>query len=179
MDSTSPLENIFQKFGCENFKWIKPSSIVVSQWVRMKCHFGCPGYGKSLSCPPNTPSISECRQFFQEYQNAVLFHFARSFPKPEDRFPWSKKINSKLLQIEREVFLSGNHKAFMLLMTECSFCPECTASKADCRHPDKARPIPESMGVDLFATVKGNDYPLEILSDYSQPMNRYAILMVD
>lgn len=179
MENKAALDDLFQEYGFEDFKCIKTSSIVVSHWVRMKCHFGCGGFGKSLSCPPNTPTIAECKQLFQEYQNAVLFHFENTFPKPEDRFAWSKRINNTLLKIEREVFLQGYHKAFILLMNECSLCSECATKKADCRHPDKARPIPESMGIDLFATVRGNGYPLEVLTEYSQTMNRYAILLVD
>jgi len=35
------LENIFQEHGYFNFKWIDPKKIIVSQWVRMKCTFGC------------------------------------------------------------------------------------------------------------------------------------------
>jgi len=29
---------------------IPSESIVVSQWVRFKCRYGCKGYGKHLSC---------------------------------------------------------------------------------------------------------------------------------
>ena len=35
------LEALIQKHGIAEFKWIDPKEIVVSQWVRMKCTFGC------------------------------------------------------------------------------------------------------------------------------------------
>ena len=54
------LEEKFLEKGFDDFKWIDPKKIVVSQWVRMKCIFGCWEYGRNASCPPNTPSVSEC-----------------------------------------------------------------------------------------------------------------------
>ncbi|MDD1697747.1 MAG: DUF2284 domain-containing protein, partial [Methanoregula sp.] len=37
-------------------KIITPEKIVVSQWVRFKCRYGCKGYGKHFGCPPYAPS---------------------------------------------------------------------------------------------------------------------------
>lgn len=42
--------------GMDNAKVIEPASVVTAAWVRLKCQFGCPGYGKSHCCPPHTPS---------------------------------------------------------------------------------------------------------------------------
>jgi hypothetical protein len=42
-----------------------------------------------------------------------------------------------------------------------------------------ARPTPESMAVDVFATVRKIGYPIDVLYDTSQEMNRYAFLLVE
>jgi hypothetical protein len=42
-----------------------------------------------------------------------------------------------------------------------------------------ARPSPESMAMDVFATVRKIDYQIEALYDYSQEMNRYAFLLIE
>jgi hypothetical protein len=34
------------------------------------------------------------------------------------------------------------------------------------------------MAVDVFSTARAAGYPIEVLSDYDQTMNRYAILLV-
>ncbi|MFW9974220.1 MAG: DUF2284 domain-containing protein, partial [Candidatus Thorarchaeota archaeon] len=68
------LEGLFTKYEFTEFKWIDPKEIVVSQWVRMKCEFGCEDYGNA-SCPPNLPSVSECQKFFHEYTDAWIFRF--------------------------------------------------------------------------------------------------------
>ena len=110
------IDAIFKKKGYNDYKWIDPQKIVVSQWVRMKCQFGCGEYGQCAACPPNTPSVAECERFFAEYSNAIILHFEGTMKKPEDRHAWSRKINAKLLKLEREVFLAGYERAFLLLM---------------------------------------------------------------
>jgi hypothetical protein len=45
--------------------------------------------------------------------------------------------------------------------------------------PRQARPSPESMAVDVFSTVRQVGYPIEVLSDYAQAMNRYAFLLLE
>jgi predicted metal-binding protein len=69
------LKTLFQKYGYKDFRFIDPEKIVVSQWVRMKCMYGCGEYGQNASCPPNVPPVSECERFFREYSAAVIFHF--------------------------------------------------------------------------------------------------------
>lgn len=173
------LEGLFREHGFEDFRWIPAHDIVVAQWVRMKCTFGCPDYGRNVACPPNNPPVAECERFVREYAEAAVFHFARSAPGREERHAWSRDVNGALLDLERAVFIGGHHKAFMLLMGSCPHCEECVVRSEDCRRPGSARPTPEGMAIDLFATVRSVGYPLEVLGDYEQQMNRYAILLVE
>ena len=173
------LENIFQKHRFTDFKWINPAQIVVSQWVRMKCAYGCKSYGRIASCPPNVPSVPECRSFIEEYTDAVVFHKTKSVPKPEDRHKWTKQVNLKLLEVEREVFIGGFPKAFLLFLDSCYLCDNCTGKRSDCKQPGTSRPSPEGMAIDVFSTVRKIGYPIEVLSDYSQNMNRYAFLFIE
>ncbi len=179
MSSREELESLFEKHGYTDFKWMEPKDIIVSQWVRMKCMFGCPGYGRNASCPPNVPSVSECRQFFDEYGTAVIFHFQKEFEEPEDRHAWSTEVNQALLKLEQEVFLTGYQKALLLFMAPCSMCAECTGARRECNSPKLARPTPESMAVDVYATARQYGYPIEVLRDYAAQMNRYAFLMIE
>jgi predicted metal-binding protein len=45
MLGTKDLEKKFHDHGFADFRWIDPRRIVVSQWVRMKCQFGCGEFG--------------------------------------------------------------------------------------------------------------------------------------
>jgi predicted metal-binding protein len=178
MDRTE-LEALFARHGYADFKWIDPHDIVVAQWVRLKCTFGCTNYGRNASCPPNVPAVEECQRFFDEYSTAVIFHFAQKVAQPEDRHAWSRGVNLELLKLEKAVFLAGYQKAFLLFMDSCSICDDCPGVRAECKNPKLARPSPESMAVDVFSTVRQYGYPIEVLSDYSQAMNRYAFLLIE
>ena len=173
------LESLFKEYGLTEYKWIAASDIVVSYWVRMKCLFGCKNFGKYALCPPNSPSIEECRKFFHEYTTGVIFHFQKKLEDPENRHAWLREINTNLLELEREVFLSGYQKAFLFYMNVCKICCECQNRIEDCENPKSARPTPESFGVDIFSTARKYGLPIEVLSNYSQPMNRYAILLIE
>ena len=173
------VEKIFREHGYADFKWLSGSDFVVSEWVRVKCMFGCGAYGKGGCCPPNVPPVAECRAFFQNYSAIAIFHFAKRVAKPEDRFAWSKDVNRKLLELEKAVFLAGNHKAFLLFMDECRLCEKCPGVRAECRNPKLARPSPESLAVDVFTTVRKAGYPINVLADYKSEMNRYAFLLVE
>ncbi|MFW9793361.1 MAG: DUF2284 domain-containing protein [Candidatus Thorarchaeota archaeon] len=176
--SLKEIEEIFHKHGFKDYKWIGPKDIVVSNWVRMKCVYGCPEYGECASCPPNTPSVSECRDFFDEYTDIAIFHFRVELEKPEDRHEIMKKITLKLLGLEKEVFLSGHVKTFLLPADSCSLCEECVSSRKDCKKPKLSRPPPEAMAVDVFSTVRSVSYPIDVLADYTETMNRYAFLLI-
>ena len=172
------LDAIFKKKGYTDYKWIDPKKIIVSQWVRMKCKFGCGEYGVGGACPPNTPSVAECEQFFNEYSDAAILHFEGTMEKPEDRHAWSRRINAKLVNLEREVFLTGYERAFMLFMDSCTFCKECTGDRQNCKEPGMSRPAPEAMAVDVYSTVRQFGFPINVRTDYGQKMDRYAFLMV-
>ena len=173
------LEEMFNKHGCDDYQWVDTKKIVVAQWTRMKCMFGCKNYGKCGTCPPNTPSVSECKEFVRGYKTCVIFRFTKRVARPEDRFAWTRKVNSKLLKLEREVFLSGYYKAFLLFMDSCNLCESCPGIRQLCKNPKMSRPTPESMALDVFATVRKIGYPIDVLYDYSQEMNRYAFLFIE
>jgi len=178
MATKTELEKTFRRHGFADFRWLDPQKIVVGQWVRLKCMFGCGEYGKTATCPPYVPSVAECERFFRDYRRAVVFHLSKKVAKPEARHVWTRRMNLQLLKLEREVFLSGHEKAFLLFMDSCGICAECSGSRATCKEPQMARPTPEALAMDVFTTVRSLGYPIEVLSRTDQPMNRYAFLLI-
>ena len=179
MKDRKELEVLFHKHGYTDFKWVEPGEVVVSQWVRMKCMFGCGNYGHNAACPPNVPSVAEIRQFFAEYRAVVIFHFAHAVDKPEDRHAWTRGINQELLKLERALFLAGHYKAFLLCCDSCHLCSDCSETRETCKNPRSARPSPESLAIDVYATVRKLGFPIEVLTEYWQTMNRYAFLLIE
>lgn len=172
------LNKIFKNRGFDDFMWIKASKIQVAQWVRFKCMFGCTSYGKKGTCPPQVPPVAECREFFAEYDDAVIFHFSTKVHRPEDRVAWCLEISERLFELEKEVFMADYPKALVLFMDECRLCASCTGSRQECRDKVRARPGPESLAVDVFSTVKNFGFPINVLKNYQEIMHRYAFLMV-
>ena len=177
------LEELFEKHKFKDYKWMVPSrDVIVAQWVRMKCMFGCGEYGRNAACPPNTPSIPECERFFSEYHQGVIFHFNKKVKNPEDRKKWGRDINKGLLELEKEVFIKGHEKAFVLFMDSCAFCGDlknCAGTREECKNPDKSRPGMDAMGIDVYSTVRGMGYEVNVLKDYKEAMNRYALLLIE
>ncbi len=60
--------------GATHARQIHPSSVATAPRVRLKCQFGCPGYGRGLCCPPHTPTPDETRAILDCYRRAILFH---------------------------------------------------------------------------------------------------------
>jgi len=173
------VESIIRKNDFDDFRWINGKDVEVRQWVRFKCMFGCPGYGKRPTCPPNLPSIPECQTFISEYDKIAVIHIPKKLPTPKDGKEWGKQLYARQLEMERAVFLAGYHKAYLLPSSSCRACEKCADSDGDCKNPKQARPSPEGVGMDVYGTVRKLGYPIEVLTDHDQMMNKYAFLMVE
>lgn len=104
--SMKQIEETALGHGIKDFKWMDPGTIIPQHWVREKCVYGCPRYGQKACCPPEVPSVAECRAFFQEYRFGLFYHIVKTFGDPKERFQWAREVNKRLLALEREVFLS-------------------------------------------------------------------------
>ncbi|MCQ1538215.1 DUF2284 domain-containing protein [Methanocalculus taiwanensis] len=155
---------------------IPVEDIVVSDWVRMKCRFGCKGYGKHLSCPPYTPDPEDMRRILLGYRTALLLRFDGdpAHPKihpediPLDFHPFYREmilwIWDAVWKLEKMAFYDGYYKAFGFGAYPCIFCDECVVEewegpvdesiRRSCRQMDRVRPSMESVGMDVFATAK-------------------------
>jgi predicted metal-binding protein len=173
------LEEIFNKNNCPDFRPIDPAQIRVNQWVRFKCMWGCRNYGIRANCPPNVPPIEETQKFLSEFSQAVIFHFRGACETREERYAWTGEINTKLLALEREVFLLGHYKAFAMFVDACHFCEECSGSRATCQEKMNSRPAPDALGIDVYKAARDAGYHIEVLTDPAQEMDRYGFLFID
>lgn len=178
MPDKSSVEQILKEQGLTEYKWINPKSIIVAQWVRMKCTFGCNGYGDG-TCPPHAPSVAECERFFKEYSSGLIVRLSTQADKSSYPSDWSDNMTEKLLEAERQIFLSGYHKVFLLNQTCCTICKECSKSRIHCKDKRNARPSPESFAVDVFQTVRNAGFDIEVVSETPKEINRIAILLLE
>ena len=117
--------------------------------------------------------------FFSEYRHVAVFHFPKRFDDPKELTGWSREWDLRTSALEREVFLAGWHKAFLLFMGLCHICPKCVGTRQECVNRKQARPTMEAFAVDVYTTVRKYGLPIQVLKDYQDQTNRYAFLMVD
>ena len=81
--------------------------------------------------------------------------------------------------LTQEVFWAGYYKAFLLPANMCTLCNSCSSNRTGCKNPIVSRPCAEAVGIDVYAVAREMGYPIEVLRDYNQTMNRYAFILVE
>lgn len=160
------------ELGIDGVKVIDPRSIVTAEWVRMKCQFGCPGFGTSLCCPPHTPTPDVTRKVIDSYEKAILLH--RRLKKGER----SKGFNETVVRLEIEIFLDGYYKAWSMGSGPCRLCKECDPN-GFCKYGYESRPSMEACGIDVFKTARNNGFPIEVVRTHEEERNIYGVILVE
>ena len=159
------------KIGAVDAKIIKANEVVVRDWVRLKCQYGCDQYGIRLTCPPNTPTPDEFRKILKEYEWMLLLQL-----EAKDMDTAFKEAHEFIVDLEKEAFLGGYYKAFGLASGCCPYCTDCNLEK--CKHPERARPSMEAMGIDVFATVKTAGIDLNVVRDFNGKPMYFGLLLI-
>ncbi len=201
---SSPLYNLADVLNAlkeihQDIKLISTEIVVVSDWVRWKCRYGCRAYGKHLCCPPYAPTPDETRRLLADYKFAVLARFhpvptPGYEPKRLHHYLWDSLtlLHKTIFELERRAFLMGCYKAFGMGAMPCTFCETCVAeekisrgeapSVADailCRHKDIMRPSAEACGIDLFATLRNAGYDVKVLRSYHERFSLFGLVLLD
>jgi predicted metal-binding protein len=149
-----------------NANYIDTKSIVTGYWVRYKCRFGCPRYNKSLCCPPDSPNVDETRKMISEFSLGLLIHFKSL-----------AEVTKAIVKIEREIFLKNYYKVISFGGGPCKLCKTC--EKTVCKFPKLARPSMEGCGIDVYATVMNNNFPIHVLTSKEENQNAYGLVLIE
>jgi predicted metal-binding protein len=160
----------------EEAKIIDSCSIVTAEWVRMKCQYGCSGFGASLCCPPYTPTPTITRKVIDSYHKAILVH--QRLLKGQRRGEKAKAFRKAIVSLEIEIFLDGYYKAWSMGCGPCDLCNECNLS-GSCRHGREARPSMEACGIDVFKTARDNGFPIEVVRAQDEERNIFGLVLVE
>jgi len=153
------------KAGATYCTIIPASKVVTSEWVRLKCQFGCDAYGKRRTCPPLSPSPSTTHRMLKDFSGAIFIAFRVPNARVERRL--RRKGRKLLASLERELFLDGYYSAFAMGFGPCNLCPTCDLSSR-CKHPEIARPSMEACGIDVYATSRAAGFPLKVVRTYEE-----------
>ena len=183
----------------QDIKPISTDAIVVADWVRLKCRYGCRAYGKHLCCPPFSPTPDEMRKVVNEYETAILARFETKpgpgqDPKHIHHYLWNSidHLHKTVYRLETKSFLSGYYKALGFYALPCTLCETCIAEEMQdkgeamipmdilkCRHKDIMRPSMEGCGVDVFKTLENTGYSAQVLKSYSEKVVLFGMVLLE
>lgn len=160
------LHRLAKRWGALGVKTIGPDTVFTATWVRLKCQYGCGGYGACLTCPPHSPTPETTRKMLDEYQTILLVHMR----------DW-RGVRQVIPKLERAAFLDGSYQAFGITSGPCHLCDDCNLKS--CVHPREARPSMEACGIDVYRTARTNGFPIEVCRDREAEQNYYGLLLVE
>ena len=183
----------------QDIKPISTDMIVVADWVRFKCRYGCRAYGKHLCCPPYAPTPEVMRRAVSEYKTAILASL-ETLPGPGTDPTHTRHylmnsvthLHKTVYQLEIKAFLSGYYKALGFYAMPCALCETCVAEEklekgeevslldtTKCRHKDIMRPSMEACGVDVFKTLENAGYSPRVLKSYSEQVVLFGMVLLE
>ena len=167
--------------GASEAAIINARDVVLDERTLLKCMVPmCINYGINLTCPPNSISFDDFKRIVMKYSSAILIKVGGiTHSKPEDinghnslsdMWNSSADFDSDYLQalkqgqekmyniiekLESMCLKAGYTFATGLSGGGCSLCNECVgkSSGLPCRHPFKARPSMEGLGIDVVVTA--------------------------
>ncbi|AKB56207.1 MULTISPECIES: DUF2284 domain-containing protein [Methanosarcina] len=142
---------------------VDAEDIPVENRIALKCAYGCRGYGRRLSCPPNVISVDEFRKIIGEYNSALLLIEERDTSQVSDIHEVWEDIRKdsfhKMLKLEHEAFKEGFTFAHLLRPGSCNECEICNLEK--CIKPELRRFAPEAVGINLQKAMEKAGLVLE------------------
>ena len=171
------------ELGASNARAFDAKDVVVDERVRLKCRIPiCDDYGINLMCPPHLGvSVSDFALILSKYRVALLLQVDCPIPQEMQQLIESEpghltdlyqnnafmasynetitrakmKLHEIVNRVEAAGFSMGYRFATGFIGGSCRLCAECVArsSNEPCRHPFKARPSMEAMGIDVVQTA--------------------------
>ncbi len=158
------------ELGSSAAEIVPVSLVVVQERVWMKCLVPrCPMAGRTPHCPPNTPQPEFMRKVFSQYQKALVFRrdlkpvadytrISETQDAPTGghrRRPFHKQTWEILGQLESHIQSKGYDLAMgfgggCCNSNLCEMAPCAVSQDQACRHPLRARPSMEAVGIDVF-----------------------------
>ena len=161
--------------GVHEAKVVPARNVVTAEWVRLKCQFGCSGFGKRLCCPPHTPTPEQMRRVLAGYRHALIYSYICAPRKYKQK---RLRMQRLVVALERLMFLDGHYKVFGLMAGPCRLCKSCNVG-GRCRFPYLARPSMESCGIDVYATARNSGIELNVATRKDGPSKYINLILID
>lgn len=191
--------------GAADAKIISADKVVVEDRVVLKCKVGCNHYGKTLACPPYTPSAEEFRKIVREYRYAMFMKFKSkaqadpevykqlSVAETDPAVPkeikekaaqfWAdwkddkKKMLQSVVDLEKAAMSKGYSLAISFVSGTCQLCEKCNTETKICVHPNLARWSEDAVGVNVRKTAANAG--IEVIFPFAKNPESFALLLID
>jgi predicted metal-binding protein len=198
------LPKLALELGASEAKILPAAKVVVENRVVLKCKVGCSNYGKTLMCPPYTPTAEEFRKILGEYRYAMFMKFdskaeadaetQKLLSRPTDTTikgdekrkvdafwaAWKedkKQMLISVVKLEKEAMHNGYSLAIAFVSGSCQVCEKCNTESGICAHPDMARMSEDAIGVNVKKTAKNAG--VTFIFPYPKNPASYALLLID
>jgi predicted metal-binding protein len=199
------LSKLALENGATDAKIIPASKVVVEDRVVLKCKLGCNHYGKTLACPPYTPSAEEFRRIVGEYKYAMFMKFTlKAEAEPEvlkklmvaETDPsvskevkekaakfwqaWKndkRKMLQSVVDLEKAAMGNGYSLALAFVSGHCQLCEKCNTETRICAHPNLARWSEDAVGVNVKKTAANAG--IEVSFPFAKSPESFALLLID
>ena len=170
--------------GATAARIIPSRHVVIDERVRLKCEVPrCAGYGQYLTCPPDVMSVEAFSKIRSCYKWGLLVQveaknidsmdkekgrISRAILKENTKLhhPFKLKLLEIVEAVESAAFKKGMRFAAGLVGGSCVLCERCVEGKSSeaCRHPFRARPPMEAVGIDVVKTAQKAGLPIHLSS---------------
>ncbi len=168
---TDPMARLYhpvKSLGFEELIPIAPDQVVLSEFAKSKCSFGCRSSHQKECKDNDLYPVKRTASLLADYSRAYLL---KSQP-PTDVF------QRKALQAEALAFKEGFYKAFVFWAGPCSICPNCDKTQP-CNNRKHKRPSMEGAGIDVYATVAQVGENMHTLKEMGEYIKYYALLLLE
>jgi predicted metal-binding protein len=158
--------------------------VVIDERVRFKCEVPrCAGYGQYLTCPAYVMSVEAFSRIRSGYKWGLLVQVEAKNIDSTDKgkgiidqailkentklhHPFKLKLLDIVEAVESAAFKKGMRFAAGLVGGSCVLCELCVEDKSSeaCRHPFRARPPMEAVGIDVVKTAQKAGLPIHLSS---------------
>ena len=166
------------ELGADAAQIIPTDQVMVADWVRLKCQYGCGAYGSRLTCPPHSPPPEVTRRVLSHYRQALLLRMERTGGSWKEETRQRRQMSEVVAALERELFLAGHYRAWGMGAGPCRLCKECDPS-SPCRFPSQARPSMEACGIDVYATVRQAGWEIEVVQTMESPFRLFGLVLME
>ena len=183
-ESFYEIIEIATQAGATAAKIIPSQQVVVDERVRLKCEVPrCSGYGQFLTCPPHVMAPEDFSRILSRYEWCLLVQVEAkdidSTDKGNGRIdndvlsenndlhrPYKLKLLEIVETVEASAFKKGMRFATGFVGGSCALCDHCVEDKFldACRHPFRARPPIEGVGIDVVKTAQNAGLSIHLSS---------------